>query len=104
MAKLVRDKIPEIIEGNGEIPVVRIANNEEYGKKLKEKLVEEVQEYFESESFEELADILEVVHALCDYKDIPREKLESIRAEKAEKRGAFKNKIILIETKKQYAS
>ena len=44
--KLVRDKIPEIIEGNGEKPVTRILNDEEYLKELNTKLQEEVNEYF----------------------------------------------------------
>ncbi len=38
--KLVRDRIPEIIRGQGKTPVVRIADEEEYHKKLSEKLQE----------------------------------------------------------------
>ena len=62
--KLVRDRIPEIIEENDETPIVSTAAGEEYTERLVEKLQEEVAEYAESREVEELADVLEVVHAL----------------------------------------
>ncbi len=97
--KLVRDKIPEIIKENNEIPIIHIANDEEYWNKLKEKLKEEINEFLEDNNKEELADILEVIYAIRDYMKINKEELEKIRLEKANKRGAFKKKIILDETK-----
>ena len=97
--KLVRDKIPEIIKKNNEVPVTHIADDEEYWDKLKEKLSEEVGEFLEEGSIEKLADVLEVVYAIRDFKKISKEELEKIRVEKAEKRGSFKQKIILDETK-----
>lgn len=96
--KLVRDKIPEIIKKNGEVPVTRIANNEEYWLKLKEKLKEEVDEFHKSESKEEIADILEVISAICDFKNIDKDEIEDIRKKKQEERGSFKEKIILEQT------
>ncbi len=97
--KLVRDKIPEIIKSKGDIPLTHIASNEEYQQKLKEKLQEEVNEFLEDNNEEELADILEVIYALCDLYEFDKIKLEQLRKEKAEKRGGFKDKIILDETK-----
>ncbi|MDD2566212.1 MAG: nucleoside triphosphate pyrophosphohydrolase [Candidatus Gracilibacteria bacterium] len=98
--KLVRDLIPEIIESRGEIAVTRILDSEEYTLELKKKLLEEVNEFLESENdSEELADILEVVYALGEKGGISKDGLEKIRQEKATKRGGFKNKIYLIETK-----
>ena len=97
--KIVRDKIPEIIKQKGEIPVTHIADEEEYWQKLKEKLKEEVDEFLENSSEEELADILEVVYAICDYMKTEKEKLETIRQKKSEERGGFENRIILDETK-----
>ena len=97
--KLVRDRIPEILKQKGITPVTRIASDEEYWEKLKEKLIEEVNEFKEKETEEELADILEVINAIADFKKIEKEKLETLRKNKAEKRGAFKDKVILNETK-----
>ncbi|MFH1129312.1 MAG: nucleoside triphosphate pyrophosphohydrolase [Patescibacteria group bacterium] len=97
--KLVRDKIPEIIRGKGETLITHIADDQEYEIKLKEKLQEEVGEFLKDSNAEELADILEVIYALGDNIGVAKEELEKIRAEKAEKRGGFKEKIILDETK-----
>ena len=92
--KLVRDKIPEIIKEKGEVPITRIAGDEEYWEKLKEKLQEEVDGFLKDNNEEELADILEVIHAICDFREINREELELLRKKKAEERGEFKDKII----------
>jgi len=97
--KLVRDKIPEIIKNKGSVPISHIASGNEYWQKLKEKLQEEVNEFLEDENNEELADILEVIYAICDFKKIGKDELELLRKKKAKERGGFKNKIILDETK-----
>lgn len=97
--KLVRDKIPEIIKSKGSIPITHIASDEEYQQKLKAKLQEEVDEFLEDSHEEELADILEVIYALCDVYTFDKGKLEQLRIDKAEKRGGFKDKIILDEIK-----
>lgn len=97
--KLVRDKIPEIIRDNGDKPITHQAEDKEYEDKLKEKLEEEVNEFIQSEEKEELADILEVIRALCDSKNFSWQELEKVRREKAAERGALEDKIILEETK-----
>lgn len=97
--KLVRDKIPEIIKQKGKTPIIHVADDKEYWQKLKEKLKEEIDEFLKKDSEEELADILEIIYAICDFKKIDKKKLEILRKKKAEKRGSFKNKIILDETK-----
>jgi len=93
--KLVRDKIPEIIKRNKKNPIIHIADEEEYWEKLKEKLKEEVNEFLEESNEEELADIFEVIDAICDFKKFNKEEIKIIQKEKAEKRGGFKKKIIL---------
>ena len=98
--KLVRDNIPQIIKDSWRITITHIASNSEYWNRLKEKLQEEVNEFLENtDNNEELADILEVIHAILNFKWIKFEELEKIRLEKQKKNGGFKNKIILEETK-----
>ncbi len=95
--KLVRDRIPDIIRAKGGTPVTHLATDEEYMARLDQKLMEEATEFFESRDPEELADILEVVYALAQSKGISREKLERIRARKAQERGSFTRRIVLEE-------
>lgn len=96
--KLVRDKIPSIIEENGDTCNCHTADNIEYWQKLKEKLQEEVVEFVESEDISEIADILEVLDAIIEHKNFGKEELVKIKKAKLDKRGGFKNKIILDET------
>ena len=93
--KLVRDNIPEIMIQNGAKPVTRILTDEEYLIELNKKLLEEVNEYLESENIEEIADIEEVLLAILNVKGINRDNLEEIRETKTLKRGAFTKKIFL---------
>lgn len=94
--KLVRDRIPAIIEAGGERPVTRILNDEEYLRCLEQKLDEETAEYHEGKNLEELADILEVVYALAEAGGHSREELLSVYEKKHEARGGFAEKIFLI--------
>ncbi|MFQ6773508.1 MAG: phosphoribosyl-ATP pyrophosphohydrolase [Clostridia bacterium] len=93
--KLVRDKIPQIIENNGEKCVTRILTDEEYLAQLNAKLQEEMKEYLESGDIEELADLEEVLRAILDVKGCAYADFEHIRQAKVDKRGAFKQKIFL---------
>jgi len=97
--KLIRDKIPQLIFKSGKTPITHIATKKEYWQKLKHKLQEEVDEFFASESSEELVDILEVIYAICRFKKIPKKSLESFRLKKTKQRGGFKRKIILDKVK-----
>lgn len=93
--KLVRDKIPDIILKDNELPVTRILDDEEFIKELNKKLQEEVNEYLEGENVEEMVDILEVIRAILEYKMVSYEEIEDKRKKKSQKRGAFKDKIYL---------
>lgn len=99
--KLVRDKIPEIIESNGERAFTRFLNDEEYLAALIEKISEEQKELFDADSpakkLEELADLQEIINAIAAQIGSIDE-LENIRAEKERKRGGFSNKIFLEST------
>ena len=94
--KLVRDNIPEIILNNGEIPKVRTLSDDEFLKELEKKLVEEVNEYILSKDETELADIAEVLFAICKAKGISEDRLLELRENKNAKNGAFNRKIFLI--------
>ena len=96
--KLVRDRIPEIIESSGRTCVTEILSDEDYLKMLDAKLDEELLEYHRSHDVEELADLLEVIRAAALAQGCTLEELERIRADKAAVRGGFEKKILLIET------
>lgn len=93
--KLVRDKIPEIIEKDNKTCEIRILDDDEYLKMIDAKLDEELAEYHKDQNLEELADILEVLYAATKARGYSLEELEECRREKAEKRGEFKRKILL---------
>lgn len=99
--KLVRDKIPKIIQSNNEICKYRVLDNEEYLKELNIKLKEEVIEYLESEDIEEIADIEEVLRAIIEAKQVTIQDFENIRQNKVNKRGSFKQRIFLEWTDKK---
>lgn len=95
--KLVRDKIPEYIKSKGNVPISHIADEDEYWQKLREKLQEEVDEFLKDEKLEEIADILEVIDAICDHQKFDKHELAVIKDKKAEERGKFEKRIILEE-------
>ena len=77
--KLVRDKIPEIITSKGFEPIYEILNEEDYLKKLNEKLQEELDEYKKDETTEELADLVEVIYSILKFKNVSIEDFEKIK-------------------------
>ena len=93
--KLVRDRIPDIIRQQGEIPYTKTLEPDEYRCLLEAKLDEEVGEYHRDKNLEELADILEVVYALADSIG-NREELMEIYQKKHDTRGGLKDRIFLI--------
>lgn len=95
--KLVRDRIPEIIESSGKSCATEIISNEEYLRMLDAKLDEELAEYHKDQNIEELADLLEVIRAAAVARGYTIEDLERVRSEKAAKRGSFAKRILLKE-------
>ena len=93
--KLIRDKIPEIIDQSGKKCIVEVMDNATYIEYLDQKLNEELAEYQQDKSIEELADLLEVIYAVVAARGYSVEELERIRLEKAEKRGAFDKRLHL---------
>lgn len=93
--KLVRDKIPDIITGDGGKAAYHILSEEKHIVELDKKLNEEVKEYQADKNLEEMADILEVLHAICKARGYTIEELEAKRRGKAEVNGSFDEKIFL---------
>lgn len=100
--KLVRDKIPEEINKiEGRKCNYKILNNEEYLQELDNKLFEEAHEFVEEHSVEELADLMEVVFAIMEIKNMSIEDIEKARESKKIKKGAFKDRIYLIDVEQE---
>lgn len=97
--KAVRDKIPQIIQARGEKCEVKRLSDSEFLVELEKKLGEEVAEYQQSKTAEELADIIEVIRRISELKGIGIDNLENIRSRKAEQRGRFSNNLFLVRTK-----
>lgn len=95
MNKLVRDNIPDIIERQGDKPDFVILDSSDYYNELKKKLTEELTEFNTSDDVLELCDLVEVISAILDYKNIDNKEFEEMRLKKNNINGKFKNKIFL---------
>lgn len=99
--KLVRDKIPQIIERNDRYrPRTRTLAHKEFERELRKKLVEEALEASKapkSKLTEELADIEEVIDTLCRLYAIKRSAVSKVQKQKCAKRGGFSKKVFLKE-------
>ena len=95
--KLVRDRIPEIIKASGKTCVTEVLPQDAYIRALDAKLNEELAEYQQSKSLEELADLLEVMGAVVKARGYTWDDLTRVRKEKRAQRGAFDQRIFLKE-------
>ena len=97
--KLVRDKIPEIIRSCGKACATATVTDEDYLRLLDQKLEEELAEYQESKSLEELADLIEVIAAAALARGYSWEELMQARNKKRAERGGFDDRILLLDVK-----
>ena len=95
--KLIRNRIPEIIAANGKTSRTRQADGAEYRGLLEKKCMEEWQEYLESGSLEEMADLMEALRALIAEHGWTEAQLEAVRLAKRAARGGFENRIVLLD-------
>jgi predicted house-cleaning noncanonical NTP pyrophosphatase (MazG superfamily) len=97
--KLIRDRIPEIAAARGQQLTVHVAGTNEMTGLLYEKLDEEALEVSEvasdEELLEELADVLEVLHALTRFHGWTLDDLEAARIRKHQERGGFDRRLVL---------
>jgi predicted house-cleaning noncanonical NTP pyrophosphatase (MazG superfamily) len=94
--KLIRDKIPQVIEESGKKCDIRSAGKAEHYRLLEAKLKEEVQEFLQDKNLEELADVMEVLFGLAESLGYSEGELVKKRVEKFEERGGFKEGIVLL--------
>ncbi len=94
--KLVRDNIPnEINKEDNKKCSYKILNDEEYKNELDKKLQEESNEFIESHSIEEMADLLEIIEYQIKTFNINIDEVNKARDNKVKLKGGFKNKIYL---------
>jgi predicted house-cleaning noncanonical NTP pyrophosphatase (MazG superfamily) len=98
--KLVRDKIPHIIESSGKTCVVIVLDEHEFANALRTKMKEELNEFLEAKSVDEqlteLADMVEVIYGFLENEGISVEDFEKKRQLKKEQRGGFEEKLLLV--------
>jgi len=98
--KAIRDKIPDIIKKSGNECNIKTLSDNDFLIELDKKLDEELKEYNESKSVEELVDILEVIYRISELKGTSKEQIEKLRIKKSQERGAFDENLFLIDTTK----
>lgn len=96
--KLVRDKIPEIIESSGNKCEIEVVSDEVALEYLYKKLNEEVSELLEDKNLDEIADVMEVLFSIGSKYGYSEEDILDRRNEKKDARGRFENNLILKKT------
>ena len=97
--KLIRDKIPQVIEAAGDKYEVMIMGKKEYERELKKKLIEESKELVEASKeklLNEMADVLELLRSISDFYKIDFKLVEEKQVQKRKERGGFKKRLFLI--------
>lgn len=101
--KLVRDRIPEIIEKAGEKPYIETLNKKEFFEETKKKISEEARELIKAKGrkqiINEIVDIQELIDVLVTQIGITKLELWTLQRKKNIKRGGFKKRLFLIGTK-----
>ena len=96
--KLVRDRIPEIIENNGEYCKTATISEDRIEDILMFKLTEEMMEFQSERNIEEFVDVVEVLMAIAKAKGYDWKDIEAARQKKLEERGSFDKRVLLVAT------
>ncbi|MHA1617493.1 MAG: phosphoribosyl-ATP pyrophosphohydrolase [Candidatus Njordarchaeales archaeon] len=97
MDKLVRDRIPELMNQEGKSFTIKKVKGRELLHYLFKKLLEEVNELIKEQNPEEIADILEVLETICRVKGWKWEDILVIKDKKQRERGGFEKGIVISE-------
>lgn len=106
--KLIRDKIPEIIKKNNQIPKIKILNKSEFINALFKKLTEEIKEVIEAkadkkELKKEIGDVYEVLNAIIKFCNLNKNSIIALQNKRRQERGAFNKKLFLLSVKEKDA-
>lgn len=99
--KLIRDRIPEIMDAEGIEYETEVLNEREYVAALRAKVLEEAREVCEApqeELAKEIGDLLEVLEALRVACNLDQGMVERIRRERRRDRGGFEKRLRLLWT------
>jgi predicted house-cleaning noncanonical NTP pyrophosphatase (MazG superfamily) len=96
MMKLVRDRIPAIIKNDGKTPIIHVVKNKDrHHVWLQDKMIEEMNEFYDDPSYEEAADVYEVFRSLIKLYEMDIEKIIEEAERKRHERGGFDDGILL---------
>lgn len=84
--KLIRDNNVKIMQDKGCRVTYEILDDKRYGEELDKKLKEEVEEYLDDYSIEEMADVMKVIYAILKYRGVSMEEVEKIRKQKRDRK------------------
>ena len=96
--KLIRDRIPEIIEASGSKCEVEVVSDKVALEYLYKKLSEEVEELLIDKNLDEIADVMEVLFAIGKKFGYSENEVLGRRSEKKDSRGGFEDNLILKKT------
>ncbi len=96
--KLVRDRIPEIIESSGSRCDIEVVSDDVVLEYLYKKLGEEVSELLEDRNLDEIADVMEVLFAIGKKYGYSENEVLGRRNDKRNARGGFEDNLILKKT------
>jgi predicted house-cleaning noncanonical NTP pyrophosphatase (MazG superfamily) len=87
--RLVRDRIPEIIESMGNIAVWQTLDDASFGQALLDTVARSSLQFAETESLESLADLMESIDAWLEIRGLSVDEVMRARAERVKRCGAY---------------
>ncbi|MBQ6240109.1 MAG: nucleoside triphosphate pyrophosphohydrolase [Firmicutes bacterium] len=95
VGSLVRDRIPEILRREGNFPMTRTLDDEEYLYQLHVSLKHAIEVYMSQRSVADLSDVLEIIEAIAEMRGVTDEEIVKIRNYRAMTFGTYHNRLFL---------